>query len=135
MPTAFEKAPATLSHRPADLGALVASALEEATRSVLERDHTLGGRVREDAAAVPRPGPRARTRRTLHAPREEDVKAVAAAVCTAVDLTRMGGLARRSRSRGGCRWMCGHAVAAVDVVLLAAALIARRAVAFAAVGA
>jgi phosphate transport system protein len=149
VPTAFQQEPATLSHRPADLCALVAVALEEATRSALERDHTLGGRVREDAAAGE---DQAGASPVPHAPPEEDVKAVAAAVCTAVDLTRMGGLAREVAEprrapvevRPALGRLGGHAVAAVDVVLLAAvygrfagtaALIARRAVAFAAVGA
>jgi phosphate transport system protein len=52
MPTAFQKELVTLAHRLADLCALVAAGFEEATRSALESDHTLGGRVRENAAAV-----------------------------------------------------------------------------------
>ncbi len=93
MPTAFQKELGTLAQRPADLCAPVAIAVEEATRCVLESDRTLGGRVREDAAAVAALGAacedRAGALPALHAPREEDVKAVVAAA----DLTRMGGLA------------------------------------------
>ncbi|WP_290062384.1 PhoU domain-containing protein [Amycolatopsis solani] len=98
MPTAFQKELVTLSHRLADLCALVAIALEEATRSVLESDHTLGGRAREEVAAVAALGAacedQAGALLALHAPREEEVKAVLAAVRVAGDLTRMGGLAR-----------------------------------------
>jgi phosphate transport system protein len=146
VPTAFQKEPATLSHRLADLCALVAIALEEATRSALERDHTLGGRVREDTAAVAAREDQASASPTLHAPPWEDVQAVVAAVCTAVDLTRMGGLAREVAElrrvpvevRPALGRLGGHAAAAVDAVLSAvvygrfagtAALIARRAAA------
>ncbi|WP_439378977.1 PhoU domain-containing protein [Amycolatopsis lexingtonensis] len=98
MPTAFQKELVTLAHRLADLCALVAIALEEATRSVLESDPTLGGRAREEAAAVAALGAacedQAGALLALHAPREEGVKAVLAAVHVAGDLTRMGGLAR-----------------------------------------
>lgn len=98
MPTAFQKELVTLAHRLADLCALVASALEEATRSVLESDHTLGGRVREQVAAAAALGAACEDQAcallALHAPREAEVKAVVAAVHTAADLTRMGGLAR-----------------------------------------
>ncbi|WP_410592161.1 hypothetical protein [Amycolatopsis sp. lyj-23] len=45
MPTAFQRELVTLAHRLADLADLAAVALEEATRSVLESDHTLGGRA------------------------------------------------------------------------------------------
>ncbi len=98
MPTAFEKELVTLAHRLADLGDLVAIALEEATRSVLESDHTLGGRAREQAAAVAALGAACEDQAcallALHAPREAEVKAVVAAVHTAADLTRMGGLSQ-----------------------------------------
>ncbi|MEU5263493.1 PhoU domain-containing protein [Amycolatopsis sp. NPDC021455] len=98
MPTAFQKELVTLSHRLADLCALVAIALEEATRSVLESDDTLGGRVREQVAAAAALGAACEDQAcallALHAPREAEVKAVVAAVHTAADLTRMGGLAR-----------------------------------------
>jgi phosphate transport system protein len=98
MPTAFQKELGTLAHRLADLCALVAIAFEDATRAVLESDRTLGGQVREDAAAVAALGAACEDQAcallALHAPREEDVKAVVAAVHTAADLTRMGGLAR-----------------------------------------
>jgi phosphate transport system protein len=98
MPTAFQKELVTLAHRLTDLCALVASVLEEATRSALESDHTLGGRAREDAAAVAALGAACEDQAcallALHAPREGEVKAVVAAVHTAADLTRMGGLAR-----------------------------------------
>ncbi|MBE8519010.1 phosphate uptake regulator PhoU [Amycolatopsis sp. H6(2020)] len=105
MPTAFEKELVTLARRLADLGDLVAIALEEATRSALESDHTLGGRAREQAAAVAALGAacedQARALPALHAPREAEVKAVVAAVHTAADLTRMGGLAREvAEARG-----------------------------------
>jgi phosphate transport system protein len=118
---------------------------------VLERDPTLGGRVREDAAAVAACEDQAGALPALHAPREQDVKAVVAALCAAVDLTRMGGLAREVAEprrvpvevRPALGRLSGHAAAAVDVVLLAAvygrfagaaALIASRAAAFTAVG-
>ncbi|MEV6825912.1 PhoU domain-containing protein [Amycolatopsis sp. NPDC051102] len=98
MPTAFEKELVTLARRPADLCALVASALEEATRSVLETDHTLGGRVREQVDAAVALGAACEDQAcallALHTPREVAVKAVVAAVHTAADLTRMGGLVR-----------------------------------------
>ncbi|WP_370961823.1 PhoU domain-containing protein [Amycolatopsis sp. cg9] len=98
MPTAFQKELVTLAHRLADLCALVAIALEEATRAVLESDHTLGGRAREQAAAVAALGAacedQAGALLALHAPREEEVKAVLAAVHVAAEVTRMGGLAR-----------------------------------------
>jgi phosphate transport system protein len=98
MPTAFQKELVTLTHRLADLCALVAVAFEEATRAALESDRTLGGRVREDAAAVAALGAACEDQAcallALHAPREAEVKAVVAAVHTAADLTRMGGLAR-----------------------------------------
>ncbi|MGW5740321.1 PhoU domain-containing protein [Amycolatopsis sp. NPDC003861] len=97
MPTAFEKELVTLAHRLADLGDLVAIALEEATRSVLESDHTLGGRAREQAVAVAALGAACEDQAcallALHAPPEAGVKAVVAAAHTAADLTRMGGLA------------------------------------------
>ncbi|GHG25742.1 hypothetical protein GCM10017567_51270 [Amycolatopsis bullii] len=91
MPTAFQK---ELAHRPADLADLVVIALEEATRSVLESDHTLGGRAREQAAACE---DQACALPALRTPRQ----AVVAAVHTAADLTRMGGLARRDPHRPG----------------------------------
>ena len=98
MPTAFQKELVTLSHRLADLCALVAIALEEATRAVLESDDTLGGRVREQVAAAAALGAACEDQAcallALHAPREAEVKAVVAAVHAAADLTRMGGLAR-----------------------------------------
>ncbi|MGW5719198.1 PhoU domain-containing protein [Amycolatopsis sp. NPDC003865] len=98
MPTAFQKELGTLAQRLADLCALVAIAFEEATRCALESDRTLGGRVREDAAAVAALGAACEDHvgalLVLHAPREEDVRAVVAAVHVAADLTRMGGLAR-----------------------------------------
>ncbi|MGW3961836.1 PhoU domain-containing protein [Amycolatopsis sp. NPDC005003] len=105
MPTAFQKELVTLAHRLADLGDLVASALEEATRSVLESDHTLGGRALEQAAAVAALGAACEDQAcallALHAPREAEVKVVVAAVHTAADLTRMGGLAREvAEARG-----------------------------------
>ncbi|GAB3151868.1 hypothetical protein GCM10027258_51910 [Amycolatopsis stemonae] len=105
MPTAFQKELVTLAHRLADLCALVASALEETTRCALESDHTLGGRAREQASAVDSLGAACEDQAcallALHAPRERDVKAVVAAVHTAADLTRMGGLAREvAESRG-----------------------------------
>lgn len=105
MPTAFQKELVTLAHRLADLGDLVASALDEATRSVLESDHTLGGRALEQAAAVAALGAACEDQAcallALHAPREAEVKAVVAAVHTAADLTRMGGLAREvAEARG-----------------------------------
>ncbi|GLY39067.1 hypothetical protein Amsp01_050910 [Amycolatopsis sp. NBRC 101858] len=124
MPTAFQKELGTLAHRLADLCALVAIALEEATRSVLESDHTLGGRVRDDVAAIGALGAACEDQAcallALHAPREEDLKAVVAAVCTAVDLTRMGGLAREVAEprrvplevRPALGRLGGHAVAA-----------------------
>lgn len=97
MPTAFQKELVTLSQRLADLCELVAMAFDEATRSVLERDHTLGGRAQEQAAAVGALGAACEDQAcallALHAPREGDVKAVVAAVHAAADLTRMGGLA------------------------------------------
>ncbi|WP_326951903.1 PhoU domain-containing protein [Amycolatopsis sp. NBC_01286] len=97
MPTAFQKELVTLAHRLADLCGLVAGTLEVATRALLESDPTLGGRVREQAAAVTALGAACEDQAcallALHAPREEDVKAVVAAVHTAADLTRMGGLA------------------------------------------
>ena len=95
MPTAFQKELGTLADRLADLCALVAIALEDATRAVLESDHTLGGRGRDDAAALAVAcEDQAGALSALHTPREEDVKAVAGAVHTAADLTRMGGLAQ-----------------------------------------
>ncbi|MEU7790107.1 PhoU domain-containing protein [Amycolatopsis sp. NPDC049159] len=105
MPTAFQKELVTLAHRLADLCALVASALEEATRAALESDHTLGGRAREQAAAVAALGAacedQAGALLALHAPREEEVKAVLAAVHVAAEVTRMGGLAREiAEARG-----------------------------------
>ena len=125
MPTAFEKELVTLAHRLADLGDLVAIALEEATRSALESDHTLGGRAREQAAAVAALGAACEDQAcallALHAPREAEVKAVVAAVHTAADLTRMGGLAREvaeargpvpSEVRPAVERLGGHAVAA-----------------------
>jgi len=125
MPTAFEKELVTLAHRLADLGDLAAIALEEATRSVLESDHTLGGRAREQAAAVAALGgaceDQACALLALHTPREAGVKAVVAAVHTAADLTRMGGLAREvAEARGpvppevrpAVGRLGGHAVAA-----------------------
>ena len=97
MPTAFQKELGTLAQRLADLCALVAIAFEEATRCALESDRTLGGRVRDDVAAAAALGAaceeQAGALLVLHAPREEDVKAVVAAVHIAADLTRMGGLA------------------------------------------
>ncbi|WP_328451842.1 MULTISPECIES: PhoU domain-containing protein [unclassified Amycolatopsis] len=103
MPTAFQKELVTLAHRLADLSGLVAGALEEATRGLLESDLTLGGRAREQAAAVTALGAACEDQAcallALHAPREEDVKAVVAAVHTAADLTRMGGLAREVADR------------------------------------
>lgn len=93
----------TLAQRLADLCGLVAGTLEEATRSLLESDHTLGGRVQEQAAAVIELGAacedQACALRALHTPREGDVKEVVAAVHTAADLTRMGGLARAVADR------------------------------------
>ncbi|MEV5721763.1 PhoU domain-containing protein [Amycolatopsis mediterranei] len=105
MPTAFQKELVTLAHRLADLCDLVAITLEEATRSVLESDHTLGGRAREQAAAVASLGAACEDQAcallALHAPREPEVKVVVAAVHTAADLTRMGGLAREvAEARG-----------------------------------
>ncbi|QKV79821.1 phosphate uptake regulator PhoU [Amycolatopsis sp. Hca4] len=97
MPTAFQKELVTLAHRLADLSDLVASALEEATRSILESDHTLGGRAREQAGAAAALGAACEDQAcallALHAPPEADVKTVVAAVHIAADLTRMGGLA------------------------------------------
>ena len=97
MPTAFRNELGTLTHRLADLCGLVAAAFEEATRSVLESDHTLGGRAREQAAAAAALGAACEDQAcallALHAPREGEVKAVVAAVHTAASLTRMGGLA------------------------------------------
>jgi phosphate transport system protein len=124
MPTAFQKELVTLAHRLADLCELVANAVEMATRSVLESDHTLGGRVREDAAAVAALGAACEDQAcallALHAPREADVKAVVAAVHAAADLTRMGGLAREVAEprqvpvevRPALGRLGGHAVAA-----------------------
>ena len=125
MPTAFQKELVTLAHRLADLGDLVAIALEEATRSVLESDHTLGGRVLEQAAAVAALGAACEDQAcallALHAPREAEVKAVVGAVHTAADLTRMGGLAREvaeargpvpPEARPAVARLGGHAVAA-----------------------
>ena len=124
MPTAFQKELVTLAHRLADLCALVVSTFEEALRSVLESDHTLGGRVREDAVAVAALGAacedQAGALLALHAPREEDVKAVVAAVHIGADLTRMGGLAREVveprrvpvEVRPALGRLGGHAVAA-----------------------
>lgn len=125
MPTAFQKELVTLAHRLADLGDLAAIALEEATRAVLESDHTLGGRAREQAAAVAALGAACEDQAcalpALHAPREAEVKAVVAAVHIAADLTRMGGLAREvAGSRGpvppevrpAVARLGGHAVAA-----------------------
>lgn len=125
MPTAFQKELATLAHRLADLCDLVAIALDEATRSVLESDHTLGGRAREQAAAVAALGAACEDQAcallALHAPREPEVKAVVAAVHAAADLTRMGGLAREvAEARGpvppdarpALARLGGHAVAA-----------------------
>jgi phosphate transport system protein len=125
MPTAFQKELVTLAHRLADLCDLVAIALEEATRSVLESDHTLGGRAREQGAAVTSLGAACEDQAcallALHAPREAEVKAVVAAVHTAADLTRMGGLAREvAEARGAVPTevrpalgrLGGHAVAA-----------------------
>ncbi|MEV4056984.1 hypothetical protein AB0J55_37755 [Amycolatopsis sp. NPDC049688] len=98
MPTAFQKELFTLACRQADLCGLVAIALEDATRSVLESDHTLGGHGREQVAAAAALGAACEDQAcalpALHAPREAEVKAVVAAVHTAADLTRMGGLAR-----------------------------------------
>jgi len=105
MPTAFQRELVTLAHRLADLCDLVAVALEEATRSVLESDHTLGGRAREQAAAVAALGAACEDQAcallALHAPPEAGVKAVVAAVHTAADLTRMGGLAREVAAARG----------------------------------
>ncbi|MFF1608003.1 PhoU domain-containing protein [Amycolatopsis sp. NPDC058278] len=125
MPTPFQKELVTLAHRLADLGDLVASTLEEATRSALESDHTLGGRAREQAVAVASLGAACEDQAcallALHAPREAEVKAVVAAVHTAADLTRMGGLAREvAEARGpvppevrpALGRLGGHAVAA-----------------------
>ncbi|WP_410609849.1 PhoU domain-containing protein [Amycolatopsis sp. lyj-109] len=125
MPTAFQKELVTLAHRLADLGDLVSIALEEATRSVLESDPTLGGRAREQAAAVAALGAACEDQAcallALHAPREAEVKAVVAAVHTAADLTRMGGLAQEvaeargrvpSEVRPALERLGGHAVAA-----------------------
>jgi phosphate transport system protein len=124
MPTAFQKELVTLARRLADLCELVASALEEATRSVLESDHTLGGRVREETAAAAALGAACEDQAcalpALHAPREGDVKAVVAAVHAAADLTRMGGLAREVAEprrvpmevRPALGRLGGHAVAA-----------------------
>ncbi|HET6710954.1 PhoU domain-containing protein [Amycolatopsis sp.] len=129
MPTAFQKELVTLAHRLADLGDLVAIALEEATRSVLESDHTLGGRVREQAAAAAALGAACEDQAcallALHAPREAEVKAVVAAVHIAADLTRMGGLAREVAGAPGpvppevrpaVGRLGGHAVAAARAV-------------------
>lgn len=97
MPTAFQNELGTLAHRLADLCGLVALAFEEASRSVLESDHTLGGRAREQAAAVAALGAACEDQAcallALHAPLAGEVKAVVAAVHVAADLTRMGGLA------------------------------------------
>ncbi|WP_410570238.1 hypothetical protein [Amycolatopsis sp. cmx-4-61] len=94
MPTTFEREPGTRARLLADLGDLVAGAVEEATRSVPESDHTLGGRAQEQAAAVVVPGAACEDQAcalpALHTPRKAGVKAVD----TAADLTRMGGLAR-----------------------------------------
>ncbi len=117
MPTALQKEPGTLAHRLAHLCALVASTFEEAPRCLLESDHTLGGRVWEDAAACE---DQAGALLALHAPQEEDVKAVLAAVHAAADLTRMGGLAREVAEpwrvpvevRPALGRLGGHAVAA-----------------------
>jgi hypothetical protein len=122
MATAFQKELGTLARRPADLCALVASTFEEATRCLLESDHTLGGRVREDAAEGAACEDQACALPALHAPRAEDVEAVIATVHAAADLTRMGGLARevaeprrrgrrvgrRCRARGSCRGVPDH---------------------------
>jgi phosphate transport system protein len=129
MPTAFQKELVTLAHRLADLCALVAIALEEATRSVVESDHTLGGRAREDAAAAAALGAACEDQAcallALHAPREGEVKAVVAAVHTAADLTRMGGLAREvaeprgpvpAAARPALAGLGSHAVAATRVL-------------------
>jgi phosphate transport system protein len=125
MATAFEKELVTLAHRLADLCDLVAIALEEATRSVLESDHTLGGRAREQAAAVAALGAACEDQAcallALHGPPEAEVKAVVAAVHVAADLTRMGGLAREvaeawgpvpSEARPALARLGAHAVAA-----------------------
>ncbi|WP_206793602.1 PhoU domain-containing protein [Amycolatopsis sp. MtRt-6] len=129
MPTAFQKELVTLAHRLADLGDLVAIALEEATRSVLESDHTLGGRAREQAAAAAALGAACEDQAcallALHAPREAEVKAAVAAVHIAADLTRMGGLAREvagaagpvpPEARPAVGRLGGHAVAAARAV-------------------
>ncbi|OXM68866.1 PhoU domain-containing protein [Amycolatopsis vastitatis] len=126
MPTAFQKELVTLSHRLADLCALVAIALEEATRSVLESDDTLGGRVREQVAAAAALGAACEDQAcalpALHAPREAEVKAVVAAVHTAADLTRMGGLAREvADARGPVPSAARPALARLGVQAVAAA--------------
>jgi phosphate transport system protein len=99
MPTAFQKELVTLAHRLADLCALVASAWEEASRSLLENGHTLGEQVAVVAALGAACEDQACALLALHAPREADVKAVVAAVHTAADLTRMGDLAHELAGR------------------------------------
>ncbi|MDT7805786.1 MAG: phosphate transport system protein [Actinomycetota bacterium] len=99
MPTAFEKELVTLAHRLADLCALTASAFEEASRALLENGCTLGEQAAAAAALGAACEDQACALLALHAPHEADVKAVVAAVHTAADLTRMGGLAAELRGR------------------------------------
>lgn len=98
MPMAFQKELSTLAYRLADLCALAASAVGQATRALLEADQLLAGQVLEQAAAVTALGAaceeQASALLALHAPQSGDLRTVVVAIHTAADLTRMGDLCR-----------------------------------------
>lgn len=98
MPTAFQKELVTLAYRLADLCALAASTVGQATRALLEADQLLAGQVLEQAASVTALGSACEEQAcallALHAPQSGDLKTVVVAVHTATDITRMGDLCR-----------------------------------------
>jgi phosphate transport system protein len=96
MPTPSMQELRTLAYRLSDLSALVATALEQVTRALVESDHTLAEHVLEQAAEAAALGAACEEQAcallALHAPRDGALRTVVVAIHTAADLTRMGEL-------------------------------------------
>jgi phosphate transport system protein len=98
MPTAFQKELVTLAYRLADLCALAASTVGQATRALLEADQLVAGQVLEQAASMTALGSACEEQAcallAIHAPDPVGLRVVVVAIRTGADITRMGDLCR-----------------------------------------
>ena len=95
----------TLAYRLADVCALVATALQEATRALVEHDQALATEAIEQCGAVVELGAaceeQAAALMALHGPETAGVRALVVGIHIAADLTRMGEIAHQVADRVG----------------------------------